>query len=870
LKTIGSPHFTPIPLDDIYNRFMDQLSGQDCTQEIVEQRQHLLRGSQTLWGIPFELGNDGAVQHNVVHIRDDVVKLSFPQPLHSSHLVFLHAADKKPVELRADGLFVKPVKGQPQLGETVCEYILEYADGMTHKVPVRRRFQINDFFVNWGEGGFECVPHLKPNAIRTNSENAVRGNGFSSPQGFWGSEMWGVSLSRGTAPGAGSALQHWLYALENPYPEKELASLRIVPGEGTVFLFAISAGLVQSNPLRWESRKKLKLTLPDSYAYRPNNFRDFAELHLDMGQIISVLPAIKYDHFNWEGGYNNQLPTVLDREFTVEYTAHPDACFYFGPQGGERRLPVSDLARYNEFTPIGEQVIPIKLQVYDHDSGKIVPVKIHVHGEHGEYLTPVNHHRIPNQYWFEDYSVDCVHDNHWCTYINGEAEYLFPQGTIYIEVAKGFEIRPIRQQFVINPDTREIRIEIERLLPWRDKGWVSADTHVHFLSPQTAQLEGEAEGVNLINLLAAQWGELFTNIGDFDGKTTIGSKEAGGSGEYLVRVGTENRQQILGHISLIGYAGNMIMPLSSGGPGEAALGDPVSVTMTDWAMQCRAQNGIVVLPHMPEPRAEGAAVLVLEQADGVELCSLGNAAHAISPYALSDWYRYLNCGYQVPAVGGTDKMSAGTPVGLIRTYSLIRGVPFTLESWMESIRQGATFVTYGPLIEFTVEGKYAGAKIQMAGGGGTVGVQWEVATVTVPVTTVEIVVNGEIRETVKVNIAEGHHAGSFNIKITGSCWIALRVRGKYPDSDESIVAHTSSVMVIVDGKNCFDAADALTILDQIEGSMAYLRTVATRAEKQTYQRMLLTLTSAHRTLHNRMHQNGIYHHHTVVDDHHKH
>jgi hypothetical protein len=44
--------------------------------------------------------------------------------------------------------------------------------------------------------------------------------------------------------------------------------------------------------------------------------------------------------------------------------------------------------------------------------------------------------------------------------------------------------------------------------------------------------------VNVVNLLASQWGELMTNVGDFDGKTIWGSKEAGGDGEHLVRVGT--------------------------------------------------------------------------------------------------------------------------------------------------------------------------------------------------------------------------------------------------------------------------------------------------------------------------------------------
>ncbi|RWC27853.1 MAG: hypothetical protein EOS70_28820 [Mesorhizobium sp.] len=82
--------------------------------------------------------------------------------------------------------------------------------------------------------------------------------------------------------------------------------------------------------------------------------------------------------------------------------------------------------------------------------------------------------------------------------------------------------------------------------------------------------------MNVINLLASQWGEMMTNVGDFDGRTTLGSKAAGGDGEFLVRVGTENRQRVLGHISLLGHSGNMIVPLAAGGPDESAIGDAVS------------------------------------------------------------------------------------------------------------------------------------------------------------------------------------------------------------------------------------------------------------------------------------------------------
>ena len=308
-----------------------------------------------------------------------------------------------------------------------------------------------------------------------------------------------------------------------------------------------------------------------------------------------------------------------------------------------------------------------------------MPVKLHLHGEAGEYLAPVDRHRILNPHWFEDYSVDFAHRPpgeariHESTYISGETTVDLPLGKVYVEVSKGFEIRPVRAVFPITPDTEEITVELEKVLPWREKGWVTGDTHVHFLSPMSALLEGSAEGVNLVNLLASQWGELMTNVGDFDGKTTWGSREAGGDGEYLVRVGTENRQHVLGHISLLGYGGPIIAPMTTGGPDESALGDPIEILLTEWARQCKKQGGLVVLPHFPNPRAEHAASVVHGVIDAVELgTSWGNLYGGIDPYSLSDWYRYLNCGYRLAAVGGTDKMSASMQLGAVRTYALHR------------------------------------------------------------------------------------------------------------------------------------------------------------------------------------------------------
>jgi hypothetical protein len=509
-----------------------------------------------------------------------------------------------------------------------------------------------------------------------------------------------------------------------------------------------------------------------------------------------------------------------------------------------------------------------------------VAVRLHVHGAAGEYLAPITRHRLPNPAWFEDYSADFTHLEppdlafsgvypftqaaiiHPCTYVPGEITMDLPLGHVYVEASKGFEIRPVRKVFIVTSETRELVVELDRVLLWRARGWGTADTHVHFLSPTTALLEGAAEGVNVINLLASQWGELVTNVGDFDGRTTWGERAAGGDGEYLVRVGTENRQHVLGHISLLGYQGPIIAPLTTGGTDEAALGDPVEILLTEWARQCKRQGGLVVIPHFPNPRAEHAATLICGDADAVEMTSWGNFYTGIDPYSLSDWYRYLNCGYLVAAVGGTDKMSASMAVGTVRTYAHLNpGEPFTYAAWMDAIRRGETFVTYGPLLEFAVNGYAPGSRIALSASGGTLDVHWQVASVTVPLSRVDLIVNGEIRASQAVSA--GGQAGHWSIKVDRSAWLALLVRGHYGDKPEIITAHSSPVMVEVAEAPLLVGIDGITILEQIEGALAYLDTVGTRTEDVAYKRMRLVLTAAHRTLHNRLHQHGIFHEHTA-------
>jgi hypothetical protein len=864
----ASGQFRPVAIRG--NVRLGQLPAAGVSVEMAKRIVHAPAGKCVSWGIPFDI-------RGVILIKDKPVRVKL-KPGRAQWVIFLHAADVPPAVDDRGGIM--PLAQRPgQLGEHLADYVVAYADGAEIRLPIRHRHEVGAITHKWGDNCVRAVAHRKPRPRQAGPDQV-------NPNCLWGFNQCGADANDG------GPWLNWLWAWENPRPDQPIVAIRFEPVAGAIVLSGISVGEASSMPLRWQTRQKAILRLPPGVKLDGNvdEMGLLKQIQLDMGQVISATPRPIYPTKDWPNTYNNRVPELSAREAIIEYAAHADARFHFP---GGATLPVAKLdlgstglqpvqlgstgfqpvhpkgAGYKPVVPkSGVSLQPldpasrrVRVRVIDKTTRRPVPAKFHAHGLGGEYLPPVDRHRIPNSQWFQDYSPDFSHQGqHHCCYIDGDTTVDLPLGSVFLEVSKGFEAEAVRKIVRVTGSTAEIVVELEKVLPWRQRGWVSADTHVHFLSPPTAWLEGAGEGVNVVNLLASQWAELMTNVGDFDGRTTFGARDFGGSGEHLVRVGTENRQHVLGHISLLGYKGRIIAPMTTGGADESAIGDPVGTLLTHWARQCRRQGGIVVLPHFPNPQAEHAAAIVERLIDAVEMTSWGSLYGGIDPYSLADWYRYLNTGHLVPAVGGTDKMSASTAVGTVRTYARVRPAGrFDYAAWQDAIRRGETFVTYGPLLEFAVEGKPAGSRLAMKSSGGTVDVTYSVASVTVPMSRVELVVNGEVVRQQAVDARS--HAGHWSAKLDRSSWLALLVRGHYPDKPEIIAAHSSPVVVEVKGSQILAAADAVTILNQIEGALAFIDEVGTRADTHTWKEMRLTLSAAARKLHNRMHQAGHFHEH---------
>ncbi|MER8652878.1 CehA/McbA family metallohydrolase [Mesorhizobium sp. M1121] len=834
---------------------------------------HTMAGLQSLRGIPFLFGKRDTPDVLALSPGSANTIVRF-EPTSLTYAVFVQVVADRPDLVPPgfgntapiDNPSAQSIAGNA-LGDLVSTYSVLYADGTEVDMPVLRRFGIQQGHICWGASPFAAVPATGPYVYATHAEDIALGR---APRFGYGTAECRTESGRFS-----QKANLWLYALPNERPDTKVIGIRLRAELEKSWIYAISTTRLQEHPLRLQQRKKLRMRLPTGVDLNVMGELDTDDrgdqIGIDLGTVISARRVLDYDVADWLSDLPDIQPAPSNTEIIVEYAAHPDARIFLRAKDGSllsqelrslENVPAAPSPRQLDLKLIPEATRPVQFVIVEKGTSRRVPAKLHVHGPNGEYLPPKGHHRKVNVGFFEDSAAEFVNGLNQYAYVHGHCTIDLPLGPVFLEISKGFETQPLRRMIYISEGTENVEFELEKVLHWREQGWVSSDTHVHFLSPQTALLEAQAEDVNVVNLLASQWGEMFSNVGDFDGRTTLGAKDFGGDGEFLVRVGTENRQQVLGHISLLGYWGNIIDPLCTGGPDEAAIGDPIETTMATWAERCRQQGGLVVMPHAPNPQAERAADIVLGLVDALEIMTFNPRRWQISAFALADWYRYLNIGYQLPLVAGSDKMDAAGLLGGIRTYAKLGAREFTYGHWMDCIRGGDTFVTVGPLVNVTVEGRRPGGRISFPAGGGKVAVQWNVESVSVRTRTVEVIRSGLVVD--QIDYDKLSFSGQYSLNITESCWVAIRIRGSVAGRDTDIAAHTSAVFIEVGGRPIFATSDAVAVLAQIEGSIVYLDTLAPKSSEAKQVRMRAALELAHRRLHHQLHHHGVGHEHTPV------
>lgn len=838
-KGLGSSRYRTVNLSKHFNApgvlSTKAVRGQVRWNQLAETlHQRMLRGRQACWGIPFILGPKNLRARGLIVLGPGVRPVEVPLTGRASYICILHFCDRP-----ADPL------ANTAGGEACAEYEISYRDGSRHAQPIRRRFETNSFVTFWGEGAFAAQPDAMPIPV-----GPVQKDG-------WGWYQTGVSAM----PGGGA----WLYALENPHPERPLASLVLrSTHELPVAVLGVTLYEGPGHPLRHLPRRLYRLVLPAKEKTTAAELR--AELDLGVITRLWAVPG-KVDQ-RWVDAPDAGLGTPRKaekprRDFLIEATMAEGASLKVkAPKRPVHVLPLGQAfekgaVRSTDGQARIEALQPsttwVHVTVVDGQTGKPTPARIHFRGQFGEYLAPYGHHTVVNDRWFEDYGGDLMLGGQPYAYVPGRFQIELPVGEVFVEATRGFEVMPLRQRLEIQPGQRELQLTLCRWTNWRQKGWVTADTHVHFISPQTAWLEGQAEGVNLVNLLASQWGRLFTNVADITGELNGCSKD-----DTLIWVGTENRHHLLGHMSMLGTRGEPIFPMCAGGPSEAWIGDPDVTLLSEWADRCRQQQGVVIRPHFPFPICEEPVYLLLGKVDGVELRGFTDLeSETLDQHCFREWYRYLNCGCRVAAVGGTDKMGAVMPVGGMRTYARLNpDEPFTFENWAGAIRRNATFTTSGPLLEFSVEGKGIGEELHLPMGGGTLEVH-AMASSAWPIHELEVVSGGRV--VASTSSKDGSHSLEVRekVRIDSSTWLAARCRSRLISRitwPVRLGAHTSPVYVCVGRQEIFSSSDATYMLTLLDGGVTYLDTLSVRYSDERHRAMKALFEKARKELERRLRQ----------------
>src|SRR5438552_3064330 len=722
--------------------------------------------------------------------------------------------------------------------------------------PIRRRFKVNSPSVEWGHQCYAALPHVReaPRKLHEALPDAT----------MWGHVQLGVGddLPSDQSPPAFI----WVWPLPNPEPERNLKALRLKPAsEEPLMVCGLTLYHGKENPLRLAPLHVYRITVPEPTASEPGRW----SLGVDLGVVARSYTLNDFDAESWLAapgkGLGERRRPTRSRYLYADIAANAGATLTLTDtkNGGQFQFDLGQAALGQEVAARAgaahiEILDPHKVWLHgravDSATGKPTPVRLAFRTAQGRYIPPYGHRTEINNAWFQDYGADLMMMDTPFAYVDGTFQVELPVGEIFVEMTKGFEYSPVRRKVQIAPGQREMKLEIGRFADLRKEGWITADTHVHFLSPSTAVLEGQAEGLNLINLLAAQWGDLFTNVGDLP-QGPIASHD----GETMVWPGTENRQHILGHLCLLGGHGEPVFPMSAAGPDESYLGDPLWTSLADWLDACRKRGGLAVTAHVPYPIAAVGADMAVGKSDALEIYP--DFGTGFDNPRFIHWYHALSCGYRLPVVGGTDKMGAYMAVGANRTYACLGQNEFSFANWAQAVRKSNTFMTSGPLLTLRADGRVPGDVITLGAGGGKVEVETS-AQCFVPLHRIEIVMNGRIAASHEE--PNGAHQLKLHeqLQVPGPAWIAARclsTLGPTTDWHFKVLAHTSPVYLDVPGQEVFSAPAAAFLMTLIEGAETWVNNLATPSDPESMARIRQTYREARQRLHHKMHAHGLAH-----------
>lgn len=395
------------------------------------------------------------------------------------------------------------------------------------------------------------------------------------------------------------------------------------------------------------------------------------------------------------------------------------------------------------------------------------------------------------------------HEDFTATYARGDGPVTcsLPAGARSVEVtaARGFEYSAAVATARVEADRAAVEMALERNADLSALGWIAVDEHVHYDRIEPARegswlemlaADGLAEGHFLVlkgGLAPGLWAR----------QPAYGAAGEATDGVRVIVPGEEYRDAAQGHVNLLGVDA-LIEPVSTGGGGT-----PNFPPLHDVLLEARQHAALTGVAHGgtlgQQPTAVADAVL-----GAVDFWEISNGFI----YRTDLWYRLMNCGYFLPPAAGTDLPNSPfrepwQPLfGAVRTY-VHTGGRTDFAAFKSALTRGRVFVTGGPLIDLTVDGRTIGETISLPAGGGDVVVRAELTSPR-PLRELHLVRNGADLATAR---AVETHAGANRLRVeqrvhfAASGWLVAWGKGeRIAAQGIDAMAHTGAIRVVVGGR----------------------------------------------------------------------
>ncbi len=456
-------------------------------------------------------------------------------------------------------------------------------------------------------------------------------------------------------------------------------------------------------------------------------------------------------------------------------------------------------------------------EVVDADTGKPLGCRLYLQGADGKWYFPasvggksVEYKREPSPKLVEMHTCLTAHP----------FQIALQPGQYTVTVEHGKEYVPTTIRFTHSATTSpKLRIPLQRWIDMPSRGWYSSDTHAHRPPDEMTTLQ-VADDVNVgfpLTFWVTKAG-LAPAQGDKNMPVSVTPKPVYTDPTHVYwPLNTEyelfsvnDKPHTLGAV----FALNHKAPIQHGIPPTTAA-----------AQEVHAQGGLLeldkhawewtmaIIPTMKVDLYDltnnhmwrtgwGVAGWGIPSADymHIERDAEGWTEAGWIDYGFQNYYALLDCGFNLRPTGGTGTGYHPVPFGWGRVYAHITG-KFSYEKWLKALNDGDSFVTNGPLLTTTVEGKPMGHKFGAATPKAYL-VEGEAASLS-PIGRIEIVVNGSVVQSVKPENRKSPKGGyvsriHITVPITGSSWLLVRCYENRPDKRVRF-AHTAPVHISIPG-----------------------------------------------------------------------